>query len=77
MLAKLWPSSCHKVTQNGAFGPLSEKVFMQSNSNLVCIYTFGESVQNSVGPRWPNFGPLVATKLLKMVVVDHYLKKYS
>ena len=26
---------------------------------------------------WPNFGPLVATKWLEMVVSDQYLKKYS
>ena len=31
-----WPSSGHEMTGNGAFRPLSEKVFMQSNSNLVC-----------------------------------------
>ena len=36
------------------------------------------SVQNliSFGPLWSNFGPLVATKWLQMVVSDHYLKKY-
>ena len=28
-------------------------------------------------PCWPNFGPLMATKWLKIVVSDHYLKKYS
>ena len=30
-----------------------------------------------MGPRWPNFGPLVVKKLLKMLVSDRYLKKYS
>ena len=29
------------------------------------------------GTRWPNCGPLVAAKWLKMVVFDHHLKKYS
>ena len=36
MLAKFWPYSGHKITENGDFLSLSEKVFMQSNSNLVC-----------------------------------------
>ena len=30
----------------------------------------------SFWPCWPNFGPLVATKLMLMVVSDHYLKQY-
>ena len=37
MLARFWPSSGHQMTENGGFQPLSEKVFTQSNSNLVCI----------------------------------------
>ena len=43
------------------------------------VYTYLVSVQNWFAFRahWPNFGPLVATKLLKMVVSDHYLEKYS
>ena len=43
------------------------------------VYTYWVSVQNwfAFGPWWPNVGPLVATKWLKMVVSDHYLKKYS
>ena len=34
------------------------------------------TVQNrlSFWPCWPNFGPVVATKWLKMVVSDHFLK---
>ena len=112
--------------QNGGFRPLSEKVFAQSNSNLVCTligwlfrisFLFGHvgqilglwwpqndwkwgfptiiwksihtiqfklseywvTVQNwfAFWPCWQNFGPLVATKWPKMVVSDHYLKKYS
>ena len=41
--------------------------------------TYWLSVQNwfAFGPCWPNFGYLVATKWLKMVVSDCYLKKYS
>ena len=41
------------------------------------VYTYCVSIQNWFGfrPLWPNFGPLVATKLLNMVVYDHYLKK--
>ena len=111
-LAKFWPSSGHKMTENGGFRLLSEKVFSQSNSNLVCtligwmfridmhldhvgqilalqwprndwkwwfltfiwksirttqfklcVYTYWASVQ-----KWFAFGPLVATKWLKMVV---------
>ena len=45
----------------------------------VVVFTCWVSVQNwfAFRPRWPNFGPLVAKKWLKMVVSDHYLKKYS
>ena len=76
-LAKFWQSSGHKTTENGSSWPLSEKVVMQSTSNLVC--TLIGCVQNRCGfwPRWPDFGPLLAIKWLKMVVSDHYLKKYS
>ena len=35
-LANFWPSSGHKITESGGFWPLTEKVFMNSNSNLVC-----------------------------------------
>ena len=43
------------------------------------LYTYWVSVHNwfTFGPCWPNLGPLVTTKLLKMVLSDHYLKKYS
>ena len=37
------------------------------------------SVQNlfALRPHWPNFGPLVVTKWLEIVVSDHYLKNCS
>ena len=40
----------------------------------VCTYCV--SVQNwfAFWPRWPNFGPLVTIKWLKVVVSDHYVK---
>ena len=43
------------------------------------MYTYWVSVQNwfTFGPCWPNSGPLVATKWMKMVFSNHYLKKYS
>ena len=43
------------------------------------MYTYWASVQNwfVFWPCWPDFGPLVAIKWLKMVVSNHYLKKYS
>ena len=64
--------------QNGGFWPLSEKVFWQSNSNLMCTLIGWLSRNDfTFWPRWPNFVPLVATKWLKMVVSDHYLNKYS
>ena len=67
MLAKFWPLTTHKMTENGGFRPLSEKLFMQSHSNLVCTHTYWVSAQNcfTFGPRWPNFSPLVATKCLE------------
>ena len=67
MLAKFWPSSGRRMTDNGGFRPLSEKVFMQSNSNLVWIFKW-MIVQNwlAFGTGWPNFGPLVATKWIKI-----------
>ena len=43
------------------------------------MYTYWVSVQKwfAFGPRWPNFGPLVATKWLKIVVFGHHPKKHS
>ena len=42
------------------------------------VYTYWVSVQKSFAfwTRWPNCGPLVATKWLKMVVSDYYMEKY-
>ena len=59
-LTKFWPSSSHKMTENGGFWPLSGKVFMQSSSYLVC--THWVSVMNwfDFRPSWPNSGRLVA-----------------
>ena len=116
------PLVATEMTENGGFWPLSEKVFMQSNSNLVstlivwvlrivvsdyymekyscsaiqtwCVLlldecsemicflvtlaTYWVSVENwfTFAPCRPNFGPLVATKWLEIVVSDHYLEKY-
>ena len=39
-LANFWPSSGHKMTENGGFRPISEKVFMQSNCTLI-VWVFG------------------------------------
>ena len=66
--------SGHKITENCGFWPLSEKVFMQSNSNLVCSLIGWVFRIDSL---LDHFGPLVATKWLKIVVSDHYVKKYS
>ena len=43
------------------------------------VSSYWVSVQSwfAFGAHWPNFGPLVATKWLKIVVSNHYLKKYS
>ena len=35
-LAKFWPSSGHRMTENGGVQPLFEKGFKPSSSNLVC-----------------------------------------
>ena len=56
-LAKFWPSSGHKMTENGSFWPLSEKVFTQSNSNLVCTL-IGWVFRNDL--LWGNVGHIFA-----------------
>ena len=79
LLSKFMPFNGHKMTENGSFRPLSGKVFMQSNSNLVCTLCTltGEwSEMICFWSRWPNFGPLVATKLLKLVVSGCFLKSF-
>ena len=40
-LAKFWLSGGRTRTENGGFRPLSEKVFTQSYSNLVCALIWG------------------------------------
>ena len=42
-LTKFRPSSGHKMTENGGFRPLSDKVFTQSNSNL--LHLLGECTE--------------------------------
>ena len=64
MAPQFWPSSGQKtlkIGQNGGFRPLSEKVFMQSNSNLVCalvVWVF--QIDSLLGHVGQIFGPLVA-----------------
>ena len=43
------------------------------------VRIFWVSVQNQFAfvRHWPNFGPLLAHKWLRLVVSDHYVKKYS
>ena len=68
-LAKLWLSSGYKITE----------IVISDHYLKIGLYTYWVSVQNgfAFGPHWRNFGPLVATKCLKLVVSDCYLKKYS
>ena len=47
ILAKLRPSIGRKMTENAGFPPFSEKVFSQSNSNLMCTLIVFGSVQLS------------------------------
>ena len=55
----------------------SAKLIIQSTSVLVyTLVGWVFRIHSFFGP-WTNFGPLVAKKLLKMVVSDHYLKNYS
>ena len=90
-LAKFWPSSGHKITENGGFRSLScnpiqtwcvhllgecpELIrFLATLKSIHAIQfkldvcTYWVSVQNwfAFWPLWQNFGPLVATKWLKM-----------
>ena len=78
MLGKFWPSSGRKMTENGGFWPLYEKLFMQSNSNSVCkLIWWVFRIDLLLGHIGQNFGPLVATRGLKLVVSDCYLQNYS
>ena len=77
-LIQFWPSSGHKLTENGGFGPLTEKLFTQPNSNLVCaLIGWVFKINLLFRPRCPKFVPLVTTKWLKMMSFDHYLRKYN
>ena len=81
-LVQFWPSSGKKTRlemgQNGGFLPLSEKQFTESNLNLVCTlfgwvfrnYSLLGHVGQILALKWPK-------NWLKMLVSDHYLKKYS
>ena len=75
LLAQFWPSNGHKMAKNGGFRLLSEKVFTQYNSNLVPTLV-GWVFTIDFGSCCPNFGLLVTKKMMKMMVSDHYLKKY-
>ena len=78
-LVQFCPSSGKKwikVGQNGGFRPLSYKSIRTIQFKLG-EYTYWVNIQVwlGFGPRWSNFGPLVATEWLKMVVSNHHLKK--
>ena len=66
-----------KNDSNGDFQPISEKS-IPANQFAFGVYTDWVSVQNlfAFWPRLPNFGPLVATKWLKMVVSVRYQETY-
>ena len=61
------------MMENCGFQPLSGKLIIQSTLDLD-VYTYLMSLQSlfAFGPRWPNFGSLVAKRLLKMVVFNRY-----
>ena len=70
MLAQFWPSSVKKTTENGSkwwFPTIIWKSIHTIQLKLV-VYTCCVSVQKwfAFGWPWSNFGPLVATKLLKV-----------
>ena len=53
------------------FGPLSEKVITQSTlSTVYTLIRWSLTIDSIFRQRWPNFGPLVAKKWLKMVVAN-------
>ena len=70
MLALWWPKNDWKW-----WGPTNVWKSIHAIRFKLGVYNYWVSVQNwfGFGPHWPNFGPLVATKWLKMVVSDHYL----
>ena len=80
-LVPLWPSNGKKMTENGSkcwFSTIISDGIHPIQFKLV-LYTCWVSVQNwlAFGPCWPNFGPLVAPKWLKLVVSERYLKRYT
>ena len=80
-LVQFWPSSGQKITDNGPKWWFPTIIWKSIHTIQFKLdgYTYWVSIQKwfAFWPRWTNFGPPVATKLLKMVVSDHYLKKYS
>ena len=80
-LAKIWPYSGQKITENGPkwWFPTIIWKSVHTIQFKLGVYTYWVTVHNwfAFWPCWPNFGPLVATKWLKIMVSDHYLKKYS
>ena len=60
-----WPSSGHKITENGGFHHYLKSI--HATQFKLGVYIYWVSVQNwfAFCLRWPNFGPLVATKYWK------------
>ena len=81
MLDRFQLSGGQKMTENVGlrwFPTISWKTNHSIHFSL-CVYTCWLSIQNwfAIGPCWPNFGLLVAKKLLKMVVSYRYLENQS
>ena len=79
-LCQILPSSGQEMTENGSkwwFPTIIWKSIHTIKFKLG-VYTRWVTVQNWIGfrPWWPNFGPLVTKKWLKIMVSHHYLKKY-
>ena len=77
-----WNSECPSVHASiQGFCPLSGKVITQLISNLVCTFIGWmfrtDSLLGDVGPILALQWPKKDWKWVKMVVSDHYLKKYS
>ena len=81
-VGQIWASSGQKTDWKWVKMLVSDHYQKKSNHAIqfkLVVYACWLSDHNwfTFGSRWPNFGPLVATKWLKMVISDHYLKKYS
>ena len=80
-LAQFWPWSGKKITDNGPKWWFLTIIWKSIHAIQLELagYTYWVSVQKwfAFWSRWPDFGPILATKLLKMVISDHCLKKYS